>query len=179
MAETPPIEWTAELIARFWANVDRNGPVAPGMKSPCWIWTAGTFTNGYGQFRVGSRKVRAHRAAYELTVGPLPHSARALHRCDVRRCVRAGAEDSHIFSGTDADNVRDCVAKGRSVPPPAVHLAGATNPSAKLTAADVARLRAHRRDGWSYRRLAGAFRISLSQVKNIVHGRCWKEPIRG
>jgi hypothetical protein len=32
----------------------------------CWLWTAGTFTNGYGAFRDGPKQRRAHRWAYEL-----------------------------------------------------------------------------------------------------------------
>jgi DNA-binding CsgD family transcriptional regulator len=45
---------------RFWSKVDKQ-PRA------CWLWTASTFKNGRGQFRVGIRNQQAHRVAWELT----------------------------------------------------------------------------------------------------------------
>ena len=48
---------------RFWAKVDRpNGPLDPG---PCWTWTGGTYTQGYGVFKLDGRSVRVHVWAYE------------------------------------------------------------------------------------------------------------------
>lgn len=175
MADGTSIEWTDELRRRFWANVDKSGPVAPGMTTPCWIWTAGAFSNGYGQFRVGAKKVRAHRAAYELVRGPLPPGELACHRCDVKLCVRAEPGDGgHLFAGTHADNAADREAKGRGARHSGVSLPGEANPAAKLTAEAVARLRALRlHASWSYRRLAEAFGISRSQARNIVQGRSW------
>ena len=45
---------------RFWSKVDKQ----PGA---CWLWTASSFKNGRGQFRVGARNQQAHRVAWELT----------------------------------------------------------------------------------------------------------------
>src|SRR5688572_19692292 len=83
--------------ARFWAKVQKAGP------SDCWLWTAGTFRNGYGQFRIqlpgadGKQKtVLAHRVAWQLCHGSLPPDGLSvLHTCDVRRCVNW----AHLFSG--------------------------------------------------------------------------------
>jgi len=72
-----------DLEARFWAKVDKNGP------GGCWLWT-GTTTRGYGLFRIGSRtdgtsrKVGAHRFAYELLVGPIPDGLQLDHLCHNR-----------------------------------------------------------------------------------------------
>lgn len=69
------------LEERFWAKVERSGP------QDCWTWT-GCLTNGYGQFWThGSQRVRAHRFAYELLVGPIPEGLQIDHLCRVPACV--------------------------------------------------------------------------------------------
>jgi HNH endonuclease len=51
---------SSTIEERFWSKVDKH-PRA------CWLWTASTFKNGRGQFRVGTRNQQAHRVAWELT----------------------------------------------------------------------------------------------------------------
>jgi len=54
----------------------------------CWRWTAGIGTEGYGRWWHGSRRVRlAHRASYELLVGPIDAGLQLDHLCRVRECV--------------------------------------------------------------------------------------------
>ncbi len=55
--------------------------------SGCWEWTANCFKCGYGQFhrRVGS--TLAHRASYEMFVGPVADGLQVHHKCKNRRCV--------------------------------------------------------------------------------------------
>lgn len=49
----------------------------------CWLWRGHLTRGGYGQFE--SRV--AHRAAYELFVGPIPDGLQLDHLCRVRNCV--------------------------------------------------------------------------------------------
>jgi hypothetical protein len=70
----------ATLEERFWAKVDKH-PRA------CWPWTASTFKNGRGQFRVGVRNQQAHRVAWELTFHAPPIGL-LRSRCGNLRCVR-------------------------------------------------------------------------------------------
>ncbi len=156
------IAWTDKLAARFWSYVDKRGP------DECWPWIAGTFSNGYGQFRFGHRKVKAHRVAYELVVGQLG-KLNGCHACDNPPCCNP----SHVFPGTSLDNARDRDAKGRgsrlghSLP-------GVLNPAAKLTRDEVERIRVARIAGETLRDIAITHGISPSQVRNIVTRTSWR-----
>lgn len=107
-----PNQYTSlPMPARFWANVDKNGPVPSHRPSlgACWLWTAGT-VRGYGQFRFEGRERQAHAVAYILTYGPLPFDKPfTCHHCDIRPCVRP----SHLFAGDQDANMADMVTKGR------------------------------------------------------------------
>ena len=80
--------------------------------SGCWIWEGTRERKGYGRLGRGhsSGQLLAHRASYELFVGPIPDGMMVLHRCDIPSCVNP----EHLFIGTAADNARDEVAKGRN-----------------------------------------------------------------
>lgn len=77
----------------------------------CWRWTGAKLNDkGYGNFWLAPRSRPAQQAAYLLWVGEIPAGLHVLHRCDRPWCV---APD-HLFLGTNAQNVADRVAKGRS-----------------------------------------------------------------
>lgn len=102
------------LEARFWAKVDRNGPVPSHRPElgQCWVWTASTTKLGYGQITVGPprRSRKAHQIAWEIANGPIPEGLWVLHHCDNPPCVRS----DHLFLGDVVANSRDMWAKGRS-----------------------------------------------------------------
>lgn len=80
-------------------------------KENCWLWTASTRgNNGYGGFRVNKTSIRlAHNVAYELYKGEIPEGQRVLHTCDNPLCVNP----THLFLGTQIDNIKDRDMKGR------------------------------------------------------------------
>jgi hypothetical protein len=80
----------------------------------CRAWSGQVGGSGYGVIGVGhSRKLSAHKVAFEQANGPVPVGLCVLHRCDNRLCVNP----AHLFLGTKADNSRDMVAKGRNRSP--------------------------------------------------------------
>lgn len=89
---------------RFWAKVNRNGPVpahAPELRS-CWVWTAYKSPRGYGRFNLdGTRIVLAHRWSYTDANGPIPSDRPELdHLCWNTSCVRP----SHLEPVTRKQN---------------------------------------------------------------------------
>jgi hypothetical protein len=98
------------LAQRFWSHVDRNG-AGPSWPEACWIWTAGlNGRDGRGYIAAGRHRVAAHRASWQLASGlSIPAGLFVLHRCDNARCVRP----SHLWLGTQADNIADMDQKGR------------------------------------------------------------------
>lgn len=100
----------APAKVRFWTKVNMRGPTQPGMKTQCWEWTGAQTSRGYGNFWVNRKTCLAHRFSYEMAIGPLPKKHHACHKCDNPICIRP----DHLFPGTDLDNARDKIAKGRS-----------------------------------------------------------------
>ncbi len=81
--------------------------------SGCWLWTGSVCSKGYGRFvsaRVRVAPLLAHRVAYEHFIGPIPERHYVCHRCDVPSCVNP----AHLFVGTQGDNMRDSLRKGRN-----------------------------------------------------------------
>lgn len=78
----------------------------------CWEWSGALVAGRYGciaECGTPIRSVLAHRLSYEMFVGPIPDGLYACHRCDNTKCVRP----SHLFLGTQLENMRDMVSKGR------------------------------------------------------------------
>jgi hypothetical protein len=64
---------------------------------------------GYGNFGYQGKSTAAHRTGWILFRGPVPAGMRVLHACDNPPCVNL----DHLYLGTQKDNARDMVARGR------------------------------------------------------------------
>lgn len=85
--------------------------------SGCREWQKALNNDGYGLIRNGAKIVSAHRLAYELANGPIPAGLLVRHTCDNRKCVNP----DHLLVGTNQDNTRDMLERGRG------HCQGKTN----------------------------------------------------
>ncbi len=156
---------------RFWAKVDRGGPIHPVLKTRCWVWTANKDKHGYGQFKTGDRPHAAHRWSWQTHRGPVPLGLCVLHHCDNPACVNP----AHLFLGTHSDNATDREAKGRG----GVKLMrrGEQNGWAKLTEEMVreARRRHVKRDRQNgCHAIAREFGVSPNTVYYAVTGHNWR-----
>lgn len=93
-----------KTVSRFWAKVNRDGPVHPTLGTPCWLWTAAENGRGYGYFRGRPRlgTNRAHKVAWILSRGPVPTGTEIDHLCRVRNCVNP----AHLEAVPHLVNVR-------------------------------------------------------------------------
>ena len=146
----------ANTVQDFWKAVDKSGD--------CWSWTGWCNPDGYGEFKMSYRTYLAHRLSYELANGEIAPGLCVCHSCDNPACVNP----SHLFLGTQADNVRDRVSKGHCA-----RVVGEDNPHSKLTADDVLAIRRLFASGKSKRSTAKGFDISHRQVTRIVNREQW------
>jgi hypothetical protein len=75
----------------------------------CWEWAGGRDRNGYGVLTIHSRNWLAHRAAWAVANADDPEGLVVRHHCDNPPCVNP----DHLELGTQLDNVRDMMARGR------------------------------------------------------------------
>ncbi len=175
------------LADRFWAKVDKNGPVIRPELGPCWVWTGYIRQDGYGSIQVLDRSELAHRVSYTLNIGPL--ILWALHKCDNRPCVRP----DHLFEGDATTNMRDAMGKGRLILPPQPNpeqlargdrngavrhperlLRGSQNHRAKLTPEQAVEIHSRYRDGViTQTALAAEYGISQAMCSMICRGGTW------
>jgi len=150
------------LEERFWKKVNVRGD------DECWIWVGHRDQKGYGRIRtdphsVGRGHIHAHRAAWELTNGPIPDGFCVCHHCDNPPCVNP----KHLFLGTKKDNTQDSIAKDRFT-------IGERNGMAKLTQKQVDQIRVLLSCGATQREVASWYGVSEANISLIKVGARWK-----
>ncbi len=165
-----------DLETKFWRKVKKGRS-----KDDCWEWAASKFRNGYGQLTHGEKlyehkNLKAHRVSYQLHFGEIPDGMLVCHNCDTPECTNP----RHLFVGTQLDNVRDQIAKGRRH-----DTSGEKNGQAKLTRKIAEKIRKeyskndpklgpYHRKKFSQAKLAEKYGISQTVVSAIVTGEYWK-----
>jgi hypothetical protein len=157
--------WSASLIRRFWAKVNKNGPVPSHRPElgPCWVWTASLGSHGYGQLSTVNGPETSHRLSWLLHYGSISPGQCVLHHCDNRACIRP----DHLFLGSRGDNLVDMKNKKRST-------WGERQWAHKLTESDVQSIRRMYGTGrYLQKALAQLFGVSSPTISDIIRGATW------
>lgn len=150
------------LADRFWEKT------IPVPECGCLLWTGAISSTGYGGFTVETKLVKsAHSVAYELTYGLYDRDKyQVLHRCDVRLCVNP----THLFLGSQQDNVDDMKRKGRKV----------TRRNYDSPIRDVDRHTAYliqrlaKETILSHNTIAALFLMDRTKMRHILYGKSWR-----
>ena len=116
--------------------------------------------SGYGCIKIDRKTARAHRVAYELSVGPIPDGSLIRHTCDNPRCVNP----AHLLLGDKRSNTQDAMERGQ-------HVLGERHYKAKLSNADVVTIRAKLLTGETGRSVAREFGVNESWISKIKTGK--------
>lgn len=157
------VESLADLLAR----TKRNGD--------CLEWQRSKNAEGYGSVAFAGRIWSTHRLSYTLAVGVIPDGLLVCHHCDNPSCINP----AHLFVGTNGDNVRDSVRKGRNKPPPHPtperQARGERQWKSRLTDDAVRDIRANYSGKYGEQRaLAKKHGVSAATVGHVVAGRTWR-----
>jgi hypothetical protein len=174
---------TTPLAERLWSQVLKTEGNA------CWLWQGRVNNMGYGLITLGHHTTRlVHRIAYELTYGPIMPGVHCLHRCDTPQCCRP----DHLWLGSQTDNMRDMVDKGRAGPTrhpermasgerngaythPEKVLRGEQSGMSKLTEAQVREIRQmHASKQLTRKQMGALFGVGKSTIDKVLARQVWK-----
>ena len=149
-----------ERIKQFWTK-----SVIKDLFS-CWEWIGATGEKGYGIMKWDGRLQVASRIAWQIVRGIIPDGLCVCHRCDNPPCVRP----SHLFLGTQSDNINDMVSKKRNNDPK-----GEDHGRSKLTNKDVFKIRKLWKTRLFYQTtLAKKYQVHVVTINRICNRRNWK-----
>lgn len=159
--------YTPLFIKRFWEKVDKTSN-----PRGCWLWTASLDKDGYGQIRTSRphRKwLKAHRVAWEITVGPIPDALHVLHKlpCTNRHCIL------HLYTGTNTQNIQDMLRAPSSVNH-ILYKKGAEHPLAKLDNAAILSIRSlYAAGNTTQKQLAVQYKVTRQHISTILTNGAW------
>lgn len=130
----------------------------------CWIWGGGVDSNGYGSVWHAGEGLRAHRAAYQVFVGPIPVDLMVCHACDIRNCINP----KHLWLGTNQDNMNDMLSKGRGN-----RRKGAQVSNSKLVESDVLDIRKRYKAKEPLKSIGGRYGVTESCVWSVGTHKSW------
>lgn len=138
-------------------------------KDQCWKWK-GSWSGGYPQLNVNKKNIKAHRASYLINVNEIPNRMLVLHKCDNRECCNP----DHLFIGTQKDNMRDMINKGRSN-----NVRGEECSFSKLKINDVLKIKLMIKNGILLSNICKIYNVSHTLIRKIKNNKVWKHIILG
>lgn len=151
----------------LWLRTRLEDKVFYGSPDGCHYWTGHTVNGRYGHIRFKETMVLAHRAAYTIYVGRIPDKMVVMHSCDNPLCVNP----AHLSVGTQGDNIRDTVKKGRHNP--ASTFGTLSGRSTNLTDDDVRAIRKELESGKFQRVIGKKYGIRQPQISRIKNRLSW------
>lgn len=143
-------------------------------QSGCWEWQAGKNKQGYGKIgRIVNGELKhysAHRFFYENLKGHIPEGMHVMHSCDNPPCCNP----DHLSLGTAAENIADCVKKGRNYKGPKPWAGWKKSPEdhplAKLSISAAKEIRhlyfAERR---TLKEIGDYFGVAFQTISKVIH----------
>lgn len=125
----------------------------------CWEWQGATRSAGYGVMMRDRKILYVHRLSYELWCQPIPEGMVMRHRCDNPCCVNP----NHLIYGTQGDNIRDIVERGR-------HTGARLNPEQVL---------AIRASDEPTVMLASRYGVGVMSINRARRGATWAHVVNG
>lgn len=149
-----------DIIHRLEAKIDKRGP------DECWPWIGGMGSWGYGSFWIEGKNINSSRAVYILMVGPVGSDLVVRHTCDNPACCNP----AHLVPGTQAENLKDCRDRKRTV-----YRFGKDHPrpTSKLTESQVREVRKLSREGLNNCQIARQYGVDNTTIRSIVLGKTW------
>jgi len=128
---------------------------------PCVEWDGYFDKDGYGLSQYDGKLWRVTRLEWTRKIGSIPDGMYVLHRCDNPPCF----EIAHLFLGTQADNMRDKVSKGRQS-------YGESHGRSVLSSDQVKKIRELWATGRFFQRdLARDFGVTQPHISDIIHNK--------
>lgn len=140
---------------RFWDKVEKT--------KNCWNWIGKIrSTDGYGVLSIDSKERRSHRLSWEMMNGKIPEGHVICHSCDNPKCVRP----SHLFLGTQAENLTDMRNKGRN----RFSFKGSKHPHAKFSEREINVIRGiYLTQNITQSEIARRFNTSQQSINRIIN----------
>lgn len=152
-------------VERFLSLIDKNG------LNGCWEWLGTKNGAGYGYMCSSGKRVGVHRYSYEHFHGVAPMEMMVCHHCDNTSCVNP----SHLFLGTNGDNVKDSWNKGRRKKIPIEFMRrGSSCHQAILNESDVLIIKELIRSGKGNTEIGRQYKVSHSTISAIRCNITWK-----
>lgn len=147
-------------LKEFWEKVEKT--------KNCWIRHGAISGGGYNVLSWDKKLKYAHRVSWMIHFGKIPKGKFVCHKCDVPNCVRP----DHLFLGTQQDNLRDMIKKGRRG---YTGLPGEKHPSSKLTGKEVLKIREiYKKGKITQQEIARKFGVTQRTISKAISGFTWK-----
>lgn len=136
-------------------------------ENKCWEWTGAIDAYGYGSFYFKRKSYKSHRLMYEIHYAEPLNNLHCLHKCDNRKCVNP----LHLFSGTNLDNVKDKIEKGRCY---TGNQKGEKNGASKLKDSNVIKIRnLYKTGNYTITKLGKIYNVNRSTISYIVNNKTY------